>query len=171
MLRNFAATPCQRGARHARAVKLQALWPAYQSCWFHPKQRAQFSCGAIISVWVPFGEPEPFHKARKRGVLRLTKLRRRHRFTLLYGGDRQMDYRELSAMIDCQFSEALQIAKAWQQLAFYWCERRNWYLVETSSADLARLLGRWRAQRHHGKLPSHNFAMLGNLSQVKWCLD
>ncbi|WP_172971690.1 DUF3293 domain-containing protein [Pseudoalteromonas sp. A25] len=113
------------------------LWQVYQQVYFQscvfsntlqaPSNHSiNHKHGCIISLWNPRGAKCTKLTNRlmaKKVCSRLKALG--YRYDLLWGGDRRMAYKELSAFVSCTLMEAKEIASHSEQLAFYYVSHRG----------------------------------------------
>lgn len=80
-------------------------------------------------------------------------------FELWFGGNKNMSYREYSALVYCSFIEAQILATKLKQNAFYWLENHKLTLIETKSLRQLRLPQRFSERRVSCLLPKTNQAI------------
>ncbi|MCF6436940.1 hypothetical protein [Pseudoalteromonas sp. MMG022] len=112
----------------------EQLWEIYHQVYFQPcdlrnslvpSNRGQrfLHSGAIISIWNPCGQIYTLRKNKLFAHKIINCLNNQGvRYSFLWGGDRNMHYKELSMFVPCQFHTAIKLAKQSQQLAFYYID-------------------------------------------------
>lgn len=104
------------------------LWQIYQHSYFQGVKRQSpyhkitgSNGGAIISLWNPFDQTlsEEQNRRRTRAFMRYLR-QKRYIFNLLWGGNEDMSYRELSVFIPCSKKQAQRLSAHFSQLAFYY---------------------------------------------------
>ena len=111
----------------------EQLWLIYQHSYFRGicrhipyHQVTNLAAGAIISVWNPHGQALSLahNQRRQRAALRYL---REHgiNYKTLWGGNRDMSYREFSVFVPGSFHRAQTLSKHFSQLAFYYVNAKG----------------------------------------------
>ena len=96
-------------------------WKIYLDCYFKVRKTAHsISHGAIISLWNANGQIASLAKNRvlSNKVVRNIKMRELN-YVTIWGGNKTMEYRELSVLVECDYLVAIEIARLAKQNAFY----------------------------------------------------
>lgn len=96
-------------------------WKIYLDCYFKVRKAAHtIRHGAIISLWNANGQTASLSKNRvlSNQVLRNIKMRGLN-YVTVWGGNKTMEYRELSVLVECNYRVAIEIARLAKQNAFY----------------------------------------------------
>ena len=136
-------------------------WAIYTDCFFRPIKPLSPDEGAIISLWNPLGKV--YSVAANRRITRFWQgalQRQQSPYQLLWGGDKHMQYRELSVLVECNLSEAIRWSKRMQQLAFYFVEHNHITLFNTQLPRQHQQLADTFTERiNYLSLPKSNHAM------------
>lgn len=110
------------------------LWQLYLQVYFQPLQPIRFvTRGAILSLWNPHGKVLCKDKNQRLSRFWQGALQRANvPYQLLWGGDKQMQYRELSAYIKCDLASGFRWAARLNQLGFYFVEDNQLHLYNSS---------------------------------------
>ncbi|MCG7540271.1 hypothetical protein [Pseudoalteromonas sp. OF7H-1] len=110
------------------------LWQLYLQVYFQPLQPIRFvTRGAILSLWNPHGKVLCNDKNQRLSRFWQGALQRANvPYQLLWGGDKQMQYRELSAYIKCDLASGFRWAARLNQLGFYFVEDNQLHLYNSS---------------------------------------
>ncbi|PCK32915.1 hypothetical protein [Pseudoalteromonas piscicida] len=114
------------------------LWQLYLEVYFQPLQPLRFAThGMILSLWNPCGKVLCEKENRRLSRFWQGALQRANvPYQLLWGGDKQMQYRELSAYIKCDLTSGYQWAARLNQLGFYYVDNNQLHLY--NSGDTAQ---------------------------------
>ncbi|PHI37448.1 hypothetical protein CBQ28_08755 [Pseudoalteromonas sp. GCY] len=110
------------------------LWQLYLQVYFQPIQPTRFDTrGAILSLWNPHGKVLCEDKNQRLSRFWQGALQRANvPYQLLWGGDKQMQYRELSIYIKCDLASGFRWAARLNQLGFYFVENNHLHLYNSS---------------------------------------
>ncbi|MEI5637945.1 MULTISPECIES: DUF3293 domain-containing protein [unclassified Pseudoalteromonas] len=136
-------------------------WEVYTDCFFRPiKPLSPDSEGAIISLWNPLGQV--YSVAANRRITRFWQgalQRQQSPHQLLWGGDKHMQYRELSVLLACNLNDAIHWSQRMQQLAFYFVEDHSITLFNTQfPSQHQQLKGTFAERIGYQRLPKRNQA-------------
>ncbi|WP_462156280.1 hypothetical protein [Pseudoalteromonas piscicida] len=110
------------------------LWQLYLQVYFQPIQPIRFDRrGAILSLWNPHGKVLCKDKNQRLSRFWQGALQRANvPYQLLWGGDQQMQYRELSVYLKCDLASGYRWAARLNQLGFYFVEDNQLHLYNSS---------------------------------------
>tara|TARA_Y100001956_G_scaffold76388_1_gene85475 strand:- start:2899 stop:3330 length:432 start_codon:yes stop_codon:yes gene_type:complete len=111
----------------------ETLWQIYQHSYFQSACRVipcqtvtGHRAGAIISVWNPHGQNLTLaqNKRLERAAMRYLRAQG-IAYKRLWGGNKDMSYRELSIFVPCSLQQAQHLSVHFKQLAFYYVSARG----------------------------------------------
>ena len=126
--------------------------------------------GAIISVWNPFGQTLTLQQNALFSRKVLTYLNcKAIPYFLLWGGSKDMTYRELSVLVRVDRTRAYQLAQQFKQLAYYYVENGILMLINSHNRQQRTVVGglHRRVLKASSSHKRRNALTAGNLAIAK----